>query len=148
MALAVPVGQARGDEKDEIGLFLPAKLQWQDGPAALPRGAKMAVLEGNPMQEGPFVVRFQLPDGYRVPPHVHPKAERVTVISGTFYIGLGDKFDPKSGREMPAGAFGTWPAGMKHFVWAKGETVIQLHGIGPWEIEYVNPLDDPRKAKK
>ena len=69
----------------------------------------------------------------------------VTVISGTFYIGMGDKFDPEKGRAMPAGSFGTWPAGMKHFVWVKGETVIQLHGTGPWSLTYVNPEDDPRK---
>jgi hypothetical protein len=89
----------------------------------------------------------QPPAGYRVPPHTHPAAERVTVLSGTFYIGMGEKFDEKAGKEMAAGAFGRWPAGMKHFAWAKGETVIQLHGTGPWSIEYVNSDADPRKEK-
>jgi hypothetical protein len=92
-------------------------------------------------------MRVRLPDGYKIPPHTHPKPERVTVISGTFYIGMGDKFDPDKGRAMPTGAYGTWAAGMKHYVWTKGETVIQFHGEGPWKIEYVNPDDDPRKKK-
>jgi quercetin dioxygenase-like cupin family protein len=105
----------------------------------------IAALEGDPGKEGPFVFRIKLPDGYRIPPHSHPKMERVTVISGTFNIGMGDKFDEKAGQSMPAGTFGHWPAGMQHFVWAKGETVIQLHGVGPWVINYVNPDDDPRR---
>ena len=108
----------------------------------------IAVLEGNPNKEGPFVFRIKLPDGYRLAPHTHPKTERVTVISGTFNIGMGDKFDEKKTRPMPAGTFGHWPAGMKHFVWAKGETVLQFHGMGPWSIKYVNPDDDPRSQKK
>ncbi len=107
----------------------------------------IAVLEGDPTKEGPFVFRVKIPDGYRVPPHMHPKAERVTVISGTFNIGMGDKFDEKATKEMPAGTYGYWEAGMKHFVWAKGETVLQFHGMGPWSIQYVNPDDDPRKTK-
>ena len=81
--------------------------------ASLPKGAVIAVLEGNPNKEGPFVFRVKIPDGYRVPPHTHPKTERVTVISGTFNIGMGDKFDEKKTRPMPAGTFGHWPAGMK-----------------------------------
>jgi hypothetical protein len=70
------------------------------------------------------------------------------VISGQFNIGMGDKFDSVKGTPMPPGTFGTWAPGMKHFVWATGETVIQLHGNGPWVIEYVEPADDPRTAKK
>jgi quercetin dioxygenase-like cupin family protein len=108
----------------------------------------IAVLEGDPTKEGPFVFRVKLPDGYRVPPHTHPKTERVTVISGTFNIGMGDTFDEKATKVMAAGTYGYWPAGMKHFVWAKGETVLQFHGTGPWSIQYVNPDDDPRKKKE
>ena len=92
--------------------------------------------------------RVKVPDGYRIPPHVHPKAERVTIISGTFNLGMGDKFDATKGEALPAGTYGTWPAGMKHFVWVKGETVVQFHGEGPWTITYLNPADDPRNAKK
>jgi quercetin dioxygenase-like cupin family protein len=131
----------------EFELFPADKVQWQPGPPSLPKGAQIAVLEGDPGKEGPFVFRVKLPDGYRVPPHTHPKTERITVLAGTFYIGMGDKFDAKAARPMPAGTYGHWPAGMKHFVWAKGETTLQFHGIGPWSIEYVNPADDPRNQK-
>lgn len=132
---------------DEVALFPADSIKWQDGPPSLPKGAQIAVLEGDPTKEGPFVFRLKLPDGYRVPPHTHPKTERVTVLSGTFNIGMGDKFDDKATQPMPAGTFGYWPAEMKHFVWAKGDTVLQFHGTGPWSIEYVNPDDDPRKKK-
>lgn len=119
-------------------------LQWKDGPPSLPAGAQIAVLEGDPTKVGPFVFRIKAPDGYRIPPHTHPKTERVTVISGTFNIGMGDKFDATRTQAMPAGTYGYWESGMKHFVWIKGETVAQFHGMGPWKIEYVNPADDPR----
>jgi quercetin dioxygenase-like cupin family protein len=134
-------------DAEEMQLHPAADIKWQDGPPSLPKGAMIAVLEGDPTKEGPFVMRAKLPDGYRVPPHTHPKTERVTVLSGMFYIGMGDKFDENAGKEMPAGSYGHWPAAMKHFAWAKGETVIQLHGTGPWAIQYVNPEDDPRSKK-
>jgi quercetin dioxygenase-like cupin family protein len=126
----------------------PDGLKWQDGPPSLPPGAKFVVLEGDPAQKGPFVFRVKVPDGYRIPPHTHPRPERVTVISGTFNLGMGDTFDAGKGQELPAGTYGTWPPGMKHYVWVKGETVVQFHGEGPWTINYVNPADDPRNAKK
>jgi quercetin dioxygenase-like cupin family protein len=131
----------------DISIHKPNDLKWSPAPPVLPRGAKIAVLEGDPSKDGPFVFRALLPDGYRIPPHTHSKVERITVISGTFNVGMGDKFDQGKTRAMPAGTYGFWPAGMKHFVWAKGETVIQFHGIGPWSLTYVNPDDDPRKAK-
>lgn len=140
----------RADEHDRAAfkLFPVNEIEWKDGPPALPPGAKIAVLEGDPNKEGPFVFRVKVPDGYRIPPHTHPKTERVTVIAGTFNIGTGEKFDPKATKPMPAGTYGYWGAGMKHFVWIKGETVVQFHGMGPWTIEYINPKDDPRKKHK
>ena len=131
-----------------IRLNQPDMLQWKDGPPSLPPGAQIAVLEGDPTKEGPFVFRVKAPDGYRIPPHTHPKTERVTVISGTFNIGMGDTFDASRTNAMPAGTYGYWEAGMKHFVWIKGETIAQFHGMGPWKIEYVNPADDPRNQNK
>ncbi|HZO83670.1 MAG TPA: cupin domain-containing protein [Verrucomicrobiae bacterium] len=125
----------------------PDQIKWQDGPPSLPRGAQFALLEGDPAKEGPFTMRLRLPDGYKIPPHTHPKVEHVTVISGMFNFGMGSKFDQSATQPMPAGTFAYWPAGMKHFVWARGETIVQLHGIGPWSIEYLNPSDDPRKSK-
>lgn len=143
--LAIPV---LGDEHEEgMTIHQPDKIEWKEGPAVLPRGAKFAVLEGDPAKEGPFVLRIKMPDGYRIPPHTHPKVERVTVISGTFHLGMGKKFDAAAGTVMPAGAYGFWEPEMEHFAWSKGETVVQLHGMGPWGIKYVNPDDDPRSQK-
>jgi quercetin dioxygenase-like cupin family protein len=132
----------------DMQLYSPTAIEWKAGPAALPPGARMAVLEGDPTKEGPFVVRFQFPDGYHVPPHTHPKTERVTVISGILCLATGEALDRTSAKKLSAGSFGYWPAGMKHTAWSEGETIIQLHGIGPWQINYVNPADDPRNAKK
>jgi len=148
IAVLLLAGSLLADDHDEdFALFQPDKIEWKDGPASLPKGAKIAVLEGDPMKEGPFVFRVKVPDGYRIPVHTHPKTERVTVISGTFNIGMGDKFDDKATKAMPAGTYGHWAAGMKHFVWIKGETVVQFHGMGPWSIQYVNPAEDPRNQK-
>lgn len=140
-------GNADEHESMDAGIYLPDKLEWRDDLKALPPGAKFAVLEGNPEKDGPFVIRLRMPDGYTVPAHTHPKTERVTVISGTFNIVMGEKLDKANARKMPAGSFGYWAAGMKHLVWADGETVVQLHGTGPWSIKYVNPADDPRNKR-
>jgi anti-sigma factor ChrR (cupin superfamily) len=131
----------------DAGIFSPDKIEWSHGPKSLPLGAKMATLEGDMTKDGPFVVRLKLPDGYTVPTHTHPKTERLTVISGTFNIIMFDQ-PTELPRRMPAGSFGYWAAGMKHKVWAKGETIVQLHGMGPWSIKYVDPADDPRNADK
>jgi quercetin dioxygenase-like cupin family protein len=135
------------DHSTGIVLNKPDGLTWKPGPPSLPKGAQIAVLEGDPNQEGIFVFRVKAPDGYRIPPHTHPKMERVTVIAGTFNIGMGDKFDEKALKPMPAGTYGYWESGMKHFVQTKGETIAQFHGMGPWKIEYVNPADDPRNQQ-
>jgi hypothetical protein len=138
-----------GDEHGKgIVLNHPDRLKWQDGPASLPKGVQITVLEGDPNKEGPFAFRLKMPDAYRVQPHTHPKTERVTVIAGTLYIGMGEKFDANATKPMPAGTYGRWEAGMKHFAWVKGETILQLHGTGPWTINYLNPDDDPRNQKK
>lgn len=129
------------------GFFQVADLKWVDGPASLPKGSKVALLEGNPTQEGPFTMRLQLPNGFKIPPHWHPAVEHVTVISGTFNLGMGEKFETSSGRALTAGSFAFMPPGMKHFAWTTEETVIQVHGMGPWKITYVNSADDPRNKK-
>ncbi len=143
----VAIAAVQNDHGEGIELNLPEKIKWRDGPPSLPRGAQFAVLEGDPSKEGPFVFRVKAPDGYRIPVHTHPKTERVTVIAGTFNIGMGEKIDQAATQPMPAGAYGFWEAGMKHFVWVKGETIVQFHGMGPWSINYVNPDDDPRKQR-
>jgi hypothetical protein len=132
----------------DVSLYAPTDIKWRDGPGSLPPGAKFAVLEGDPSKDGPFVMRLWFPDGFRIAPHWHPKVERITVISGTFNLGMGEVFDVSKAREMPAGTFGHWAADMRHFAWTKGETVLQLHGVGPWTITYVNQADDPRSRKQ
>jgi quercetin dioxygenase-like cupin family protein len=148
MALSLVRSSAEETQGADMRLYPLTTIEWKTGPAALPPGANMAVLEGDPTKEGPFVVRFQFPEGYHIPPHTHPKTERVTVISGTLYLATGEALDRVSAKKLSAGSFGYWPAGMKHTAWSEGETVIQLHGIGPWQINYVNPADDPRNAKQ
>lgn len=138
---------APADHPKGQGLVTPSDLKWQDGPASLPKGPRMAVLEGDPSKAGPFVLRIKLPDGFKMMPHTHPKDERVTVLSGTLHLGDGGKFDKAACKALPAGSYGRTAAGMKHFGWAEGETILQLHGEGPWAIDYVDPKDDPRKAK-
>src|SRR5262245_54876329 len=148
MAISATRLSAEETESFDMHLYPPTSIEWKRGPVAIPAGAKMAVLEGDPTKEGPFVVRFQFPEGYHIPPHTHPKTERVTVISGALYLATGASLDRSNAKKLSAGAFGYWPAGMKHAGWSEGETVIQLHGVGPWQINYVNPADDPRNAKK
>jgi quercetin dioxygenase-like cupin family protein len=149
LAAAVAVLAPDHGSKDPMPrLNRPNELQWRDGPPSLPAGAKFAVLEGDPNKAGPFVFRIKVPDGYRIPVHTHPKPERVTVLQGTFKLGMGARFDTSKMETLSAGTYGTWPPGMKHYVEAKGETIVQFHGDGPWTIDYVNPADDPRQQDK
>jgi quercetin dioxygenase-like cupin family protein len=140
--------KSNGSMAAEHVVVAPGDIKWADAPPSLPPGAKMAVLEGDPGKKGPFTVRLQMPAGYKIPAHTHPTAERVTVLSGTFHLGTGDKLDETTGQELGAGGFVVMPAGMKHFAWATDETVIQVSSMGPFVINYVDPKDDPRKAKK
>lgn len=126
-------------------MVVPSDLMWKDGPSSLPKGAKSAMIEGDPSKSGPFTLRLKLPAKYKVPPHWHPAIEHVTVISGSFYMGLGEKFEESKAKKLPTGGFAVMAIGTRHFAFTKEESIIQLHGIGPWGINYVNPEDDPRK---
>jgi quercetin dioxygenase-like cupin family protein len=153
LAIGLPLARLTGHASTETagsseGFYAPETIEWKPGPPSLPTGAKMAVLEGDPTKEGPFVMRLEAPAGYHIAPHTHPKTERVTVISGTMLLAMGDNLDRSAAKTLNAGTYAFWPAGMKHTAWFDGPTVIQLHGIGPWQINYVNPADDPRNAKK
>lgn len=136
---AVAQGQA------PMSLYPGGDLKWTDGPPSLPKGAKMAILEGDPTKPGMFTMRLKFPDGFTVGPHWHTQTEHATVIAGTLHLGMGEKFDRSSARTLVAGSFGYWVAGTRHFAWSEGETILQLHGQGPWTITYVNPADDPRQ---
>lgn len=136
-----------GQDSKEHGLIQPSEVKWGAAPASVPPGAQGAVLQGDPAKAGPFTLRLKLPDGYRIPPHYHPAIEHITVIQGTFVLGIGEKVNIAAERPLSAGSFAFMPAGMRHFVRAQGETIVQLHGTGPWGITYVNPSDDPRKKQ-
>ena len=120
-------------------------VKWLDAPESLPKGAKLAVLVGDPGQPVPFTLRLQMPDGYRIAPHTHPTDEHVTVISGLLRAGTGKTWDDKALADLPAGSYTNMAAQMPHFVVAKGVTVVQVHGMGPFVVNYVNPSDDPSK---
>lgn len=131
---------------DNHAVVSPDQLKWAPAPPAFPKGAQMAVLSGDPSKEGLYVVRVKVPAGYKVPPHTHPNDENVTVISGTFNIGMGGTFNDKNGSALKAGGFALAPKGMQHYAWFTEDSIIQLHGMGPQGIIYVNPADDPRKG--
>jgi len=124
------------------------EIVWGPAPPVLKAGAQFAVVAGDPGQPGPYVVRLKVPAGYVIAPHFHPTDENVTVISGTFALGMGDKLDAKAAKDLPAGGFALMPAQMHHYAVARTAVVVQVHGIGPFQITYVNPADDPSQAKK
>jgi quercetin dioxygenase-like cupin family protein len=124
-----------------------SSIKWGAAPPTLPKGAQIAVLAGDPSKDGPYVLRLKLPDRYVIPAHHHPTTENVTVVSGTFYAGMGDKVDQAKAAAFKPGGFASLPANMNHFAWASGETVVQVHGNGPFAIVYANPADDPAKAQ-
>ena len=139
-------GKNKAEHADDEHIAIkPDSIKWGPAPPALPPGAQAAVLFGDPGKSGPYVLRAKFPDGYKVPPHWHPTDENVTVIKGTFMIGTGEKLDAAKMESLPAGSFMRMPKTMRHFAMAKGETIVQVHGVGPFEINYVNAADDPRK---
>jgi quercetin dioxygenase-like cupin family protein len=142
-ALLLPAAVAHAHEPHHT-LIEPGDLKWAQ-PPTLPPGAQAAVLFGSPAKEGPFVLRLKFPAGFTVPPHKHSQAEMVTVISGEFGIASAEKFDPASIRKMPPGSFVHLPPGMPHFARVEVETVLQINGMGPFDVVYIDPNDDPRK---
>jgi hypothetical protein len=126
--------------------FIPDQIKFGPVPPVLAAGAQLAVLEGDPMaSSGDFTIRLKMPDGYRIAPHWHPKRENVTVISGSFKVGMGDTFDVSKMNIFPAGSFAYLDPSMHHYGMAVGETIVQVHGTAPFQINYVNPGDDPSK---
>jgi uncharacterized RmlC-like cupin family protein len=130
----------------EHQMITPADLKWAD-VLSLPKGAKIAVIEGKMSEAQAFTVRLSFPANYRLPAHWHPAVERVTVLSGTFHMGTGDKLDQSRTMPLTIGSIAIMQPKTNHFAWTKEETVVQLHGTGPWGITYVNEADDPRKKQ-
>jgi quercetin dioxygenase-like cupin family protein len=125
----------------------PDQLRWEPAPPTLPKGAQFAVLSGDPTRGGPFTVRLKAPAGYKIPAHSHPTAERVTVISGDFHFGMGDKLDEAKAEKLSSGGFVDLPANMNHYAFMGTEAVVQIDSMGPFAITYVNPADDPSKSQ-
>ena len=129
---------------DDMSMPVNAKdIKWGPVPPFLPAGAKMAVIAGDPSKPGIFVLRLDMPRNYVIPAHNHPTSEYVTVISGDFHIGMGDKLDKAKGIHLTRGGFGVAPEHMNHYAWATSHTIVQVHGEGPFAITYVNKADDP-----
>ncbi|HEV2523830.1 MAG TPA: cupin domain-containing protein [Gammaproteobacteria bacterium] len=128
-------------------VLTPDKIQWMPGSNLLPVGSKVAMLEGDPAKDGPFTMRVKFPANYMNAPHVHSKVEHMTVISGTFNLGIGQKFDATKGTAMPAGSFVVIQPGVPHYGWGVEETVLQIHGIGPREKVFVEPVPVMPPAK-
>ena len=129
-------------------MVAPGGLKWGDPPPSLPSGAKLAVVQGDPSQAQPFVVRLQVPAGYKIAPQWHPGVENVTVLSGTVALGMGEQFDESKMTTASVGGYASLPAKMPHYFMAKAPSVVQVHGQGPFVVNYVNPADDPSKQAK
>jgi len=143
-ALAVGLLMAVPARSQDHQMISPVDLKWADVPS-LPPGAKIAVIEGKMSEPQPFTVRLRFPVNYKIPAHWHPAVERVTVLAGTFHMGTGDKFDQTKTMPLAAGSIAIMQPKTTHFAWTREETVVQLHGTGPWGITYANEADDPRK---
>lgn len=142
-AVAAPAQTA---EMDQHVFINKNEIKWGAAPSSLPAGAKLAVLFGDPDKPGPFTMRLSAPAGYKVPPHWHSRAENLTVISGTLYLGSGDKMDAASAKALKEGGYHFLPAKAHHSAMTKAPTVVQISGEGPFDIIYVDPADDPRTA--
>ena len=128
--------------------FTPSQIKWGPPPPFVAAGAQLAVLEGNPMADsGDFTIRLKMPAGYKIAPHWHPKRENVTVISGSFKVGMGDKVEAAKMMTFPAGSFAYLDPDMHHYAMASGEVVVQIHGMAPVQFNYINSEDDPSKKK-
>lgn len=126
--------------------FTPDQVKYGPPPSSLAAGAQLAVLEGDPgANSGDYTVRLKMADGLKIAPHWHPKRENVPVIAGSLKVGMGDKFEENKMSAFQTGSFAYLDPEMHHYAMASGETVVQIHGMSPLQINYVNPADDPGK---
>lgn len=144
LALAAACATVAADDAHHVTIT-PDQIKWAAAPPSLPPGAQSAVLYGDLSKPDPFAFRLKFLKDYHFPPHTHPKPEIVTVLSGTFHIGVGKAADKSKAKAMPAGSFFVMAPGMEHFAYADEGTIVQLNSVGPWGITYLDPNDDPRK---
>ena len=146
VALVPMVGAAVAQQaKAPHVLVTAAELKWGEPPPVFEKGASFTVVSGDPGKTGLFVVRLRMPAGYKIAPHTHPTDEHVTVLSGTLALGMGDTFDKAAMKALPAGGYALLPADMRHFALATTAATIQVEGLGPFALTYVNPADAPSK---
>jgi len=120
-------------------------VKWGPVPPNIAAGAQLAVISGDPSKEGLYVMRLKMPAGYKVPAHYHPQYENVTILTGEFHVGMGDKLDTDKGMLLRPGGYVEAPAKMHHYAWVTSDTIVQIAGPGPFGIIYVDPADDPSK---
>jgi len=141
-ALAADAAKKPDAAKTSAVSMNEAEIKWGDAPPDLPKGAQIAVLHGDPSKKAPFTVRLKMPEGYKIPPHWHTKDEQLTILSGTFILHMGDTMEAPA-TELAAGGYHFLPGKMHHAAETKGETILQLDGMGPFDIHYLNPADNP-----
>ena len=147
VAMVVLAGVASIGFAQSQGPMNPEDIKWGPAPPILPAGAQMTVLAGDPGGTGLVTIRLKVPAGYQIPPHWHPTDEHVTVISGIFELGMGDKLDKKHSKRLRPGGYAVAPANMHHFAWAKTDAIVQVNLMAPFQLTYVNPADDPSPKK-
>lgn len=146
MMLAASAGvPAAGEPSSEVVVMNAKSIRWAAAPPSLPKGAKVAVLLGDPSASGYYVMRLWMPSKYHIPLHYHARPEQVTVISGTVYVADDTTFSKKYAHAVSAGGYALLPASAREFVFTKRPTVVEIHGEGPFEVKYVDPNDDPQK---
>ncbi len=146
---AAAASEGKPAAMDEHKTLNRGELKWGPAPESLPPGAKAVVVQGDPGVKGElFTVRLKMPKGYTIPPHTHPTAEYVAVLSGTLYLGEGDLAAKKSAKALKAGGWASIPEGHHHYAISDADTEVQVHAMGPFEITYINPADDPRNKKQ
>src|SRR6266568_3853809 len=136
-----PKKEAMHEMASQPALLTPANMKWMAAPAetGMPSVVQMTVLSGDPSKAGMFSIRLKIPDGGKVMPHWHPTDEHITVLQGTFAAGMGDKLETTALHDFPTGSYILMPKSMHHFAMAKGETIVQVHAMGPFVLNYVNP---------
>ena len=138
------VASAAGNPSADQVLINVKSIKWSAAPPAVPKGAQVAVLHGDPNKEGEYVMRVKLPPRYKMPFHWHTKTEHITVISGALYVANQETFDKRIAHPVKQGGFLYLPARAQQFAFTKGATVVEIHGEGPYDIKYTNPSDDPQ----
>jgi len=140
-------GAAPAEAPGRHRILAPEQFGWGPGPVSMPPGAEACVLYGDPAKAEVFSMRMKLPKGYAIPPHSHANAEIVTVLSGAYRVGAGERADRDQTTRLTAGGFFAFEAGAPHFTFVEEDAVLQVNGMGPWVTSYVDPSDDPRQGR-